>query len=439
MDVPAPPSVATPKDIGTEIGNGRALETGAVEVSTTTQWTRIVPIDKDTLAIAGDTNGDAVALVTKDGGRSFYAHALKSSGIVRWSVGVDGTVVLSTAVRQIPKRALPAGELPPIDRLTFYFGAPGQKITAAAPFLAPDEKGTTPTVPRGDGSPTVLGPTLASVVVEIKPKVFAVAFAGGPGEALPVPIQLPNGELPVQASFGRAPQLLTIQGARVLTRPWPRPGAELGAPKPIDKLVVTKTLIDELSSGPECEFHGWSFKRVAQPPNRTVVLGVSPDKWTVFELPPSVVNSSPMACSTERVVVEAISPVDNRSSLVTCSIDGACLPPENRPFLKPWSEPHERKLGVALTAKGIIAVQHQKTKTKWTMAASESNDGGKLYNLERRIGGAETNPEDGYDLGALVGLGDRSLLFLTAKVTGSTRRSWYVISSDDGGLTWNPP
>ena len=49
---------------------------------------------------------------------------------------------------------------------------------------------------------------------------------------------------------------------------------------------------------------------------------------------------------------------------------------------------------------------------------------GKLYRIE---------------LGALISIGSRILMVLEADVTGTSRRSWYVTASDDGGLTWNAP
>ncbi|NUO52851.1 MAG: hypothetical protein HOV80_28740, partial [Polyangiaceae bacterium] len=157
------------------------------------------------------------------------------------------------------------------------------------------------------------------------------------------------------------------------------------------------------------------------------------------ELPETTVASSPVACSADRVVVEAINPTDKLPSLVVCTLEGVCMPPENRPFLKPWPEAHERKIAYASSAKGVVAVQELKTKIKWALYASESVDGGKLYNLERRFGGGEGNAQDGYQLGALMNLGTRELLLISARVKGTTRRSWYLLASDDAGLSWVPP
>jgi hypothetical protein len=55
------------------------------------------------------------------------------------------------------------------------------------------------------------------------------------------------------------------------------------------------------------------------------------------------------------------------------------------------------------------------------------------------VGEGEGNPEDGYDVGALVGFGDRTLMILSAKINKTTRRSWYAMASDDGGSTWILP
>lgn len=55
------------------------------------------------------------------------------------------------------------------------------------------------------------------------------------------------------------------------------------------------------------------------------------------------------------------------------------------------------------------------------------------------FGEGEGNPEDGYDVGALGWLGERMLLLLSAKVDKSTKRSWYVLASDDNGDTWAMP
>lgn len=434
------PGNATSLDIGTKVGNGRVMETGSVNVPTAAKWTRVFPLDKSRLYLGGHVEGEAFALVTTDRGASWKALSARADGIVTWSVGADGTAVVAIAKREIPEKALPAGEVPPVDTLTFHFAPPDQaKMSAPVPLLLPDPetKEREPVVPRGDGTPAVLGPALASVVVELKPKVYAIAYAV-PGEQLPQPIELPKGEVPINAPFGHPPQLLTTKGKQLLVRPWPSPTDKLADPKPIEKLAITKTLEDDLSAGPECEWGGWSFKRVAQDKAGTFLLGVSPDRTVFFAMPPTIVNTDPIGCGPDKIVFEYIDS-DKLPRIAVCSLDGTCVEPQNRPF-KPWPEQHTRELHVAPTTSGMIAIQQMRTRVKWTIDISESIDGGKNFNLQRPIGEGEGgNPEDGYDIGALVPMGDRSLIVLSAKVSKTTRRSWYAMASDDNGNTWIMP
>jgi hypothetical protein len=107
--------------------------------------------------------------------------------------------------------------------------------------------------------------------------------------------------------------------------------------------------------------------------------------------------------------------------------------------LKPWPEQHDRELFTSLTTEGVIALQAVKTKSKWAVFVSESTDGGKLFNLQRPVGEGVGNPEDGYEVGSMFSLGDRTLLLLSAKISKTTRRSWYAIATDNGGSTWSYP
>jgi len=436
LDIPPPPGRANLQALTTDVGEGRGLD--AQIAPTSVSWKRVVPIDTERALLAGETTGEAYAVMTTDAGRSFTGMSAKVTGTPVWTLGEDGTVVLAEWRRQIPKRPLPKDTLPPIDTLTVYFGSLGQKLAAPSALLAPDEKQTTPVVPYGQALPAVLGPALASFVVELRPKQYALAFAVGPGDALPPPDLLPRNEQPIAAPYGRPAQLLSVVQNRLIVRPWPRPGQAPANAKPVERVVHTKTLVEELSQGPECESGEWSFKRVSQPGNKTIVIGVSSKRTVAFELPATVVNTSPMGCSQTRIAVEAIHPVEKLPNLVACSIEGECVPPENRPFLKPWVESHERTLAVAATPKGVIAFQGLVAPTRWGLYASQSNDGGKLFDLERKVG--EGSGDRGrMQAGTLVGLGERTLFLLTADITGTTRRNWFVMATDDGGQTWTSP
>lgn len=440
INPPSLPGNTSTSEIGTKIGNGRVVNLLGVDVSSATNWTRVVPLDRQRVVLAGDVGGEAYALISNDRGVSWMAHQTKSDGITTWSVGADGTVVLGIARRMVPKKTPPLGTVLPIDTLTYVFAPPGEKLTAPSPLLAPDPEGKKelPMVPRGDGMAAVLGPSLASVVVELKPKQFAIAYAVGPNEPnIPAPQELPRDEIPVNAPYGRPAMLLTINKNQLLARPWPKPGEPLTAPVVVDRVGVTKTLADDLSKGPECEWGDWSFRRIAQAKS-TYVLGISPGKTAFFEIPPSTVATSPMSCTNERIAVEALND-QKEATIVTCALDGKCVLPENRPFLKPWPEQHDRELHTSITPKGVIATQGLKTKVKWAVFISESVDGGKLFNLQRPVGEGVGNPEDGYDIGSLVSFGDRSLMLVSAKISKTTRRSWFALASDDGGSTWSYP
>jgi hypothetical protein len=66
-------------------------------------------------------------------------------------------------------------------------------------------------------------------------------------------------------------------------------------------------------------------------------------------------------------------------------------------------------------------------------------DGGKLFNLQRTVGEGVGNSEDGYDVGSLISFGDRTVMLMSAKISKTTRRSWFALASDDGGSTWSYP
>ena len=115
----------------------------------------------------------------------------------------------------------------------------------------------------------------------------------------------------------------------------------------------------------------------------------------------------------------------------------ACETP-TRPVFRPWIEKHERQFFAAPTEKGAFGVVVARAGERWGLYHVQSSDGGKFYERARVIG--EGSGDRGkLDFGALVSFGKRTLLLISADVTGTSRRGWYVIVSDDGGETWNPP
>jgi hypothetical protein len=445
---PASEGGATSHELLTKVGLARALATKSKDTmpSTSTHWPRVFPIDGQSAILGGEIENGAVALRTDDAGRTWTSLKvpIEPGSLLSYSVGADKTVVIAVAKRQIPKKKLPKDAVPPIDTLTLFFGPPDDtKLSAPSPIIAPLDKGQGPTIPKGVGAQAVLSKTLTSFPLEIQPKVFALAYGVPPGEELPPATPLPKTEAPVYGAFGRPPVLLTATTKGIVYRPWPQPKEALAPPKPVDRLLMTKTLVDELSQGPECEHGAWSFKRVAQPPNKTFVVAASREKVVTFELPQTVDNKIPMGCGDDYVVVEAMNPVDNLPTFVVCKIDGTCMPPDNRPFLKPAFK-GDRVVGITTYKTGIIAAQTLQSPTQWQFTLSRSDTLGKpealgkLYDPERLV--LEGQGERGrLDYGALVGLGDKTLLLMSADVTGTTARQWFVMASDDGGQTWNPP
>jgi hypothetical protein len=61
-----------------------------------------------------------------------------------------------------------------------------------------------------------------------------------------------------------------------------------------------------------------------------------------------------------------------------------------------------------------------------------------MYERQRVIGEGQSD-RGRLELGALLSLGKRAILLLSADVTGTSRRGWFVLVSDDGGTNWGPP
>ena len=87
---------------------------------------------------------------------------------------------------------------------------------------------------------------------------------------------------------------------------------------------------------------------------------------------------------------------------------------------------------------GVVAVMRATAGARWGLYLGQSSDAGENFELPRKIGEGAT--DRGYfELGALIRFDERILMLLSADVTGTTRRGWYVLASDDGGTHWGPP
>jgi hypothetical protein len=93
---------------------------------------------------------------------------------------------------------------------------------------------------------------------------------------------------------------------------------------------------------------------------------------------------------------------------------------------------------MAVTEKGVLGVMSANAGDRWGLYLVQGPDNGAVYERQRVIGEG-TGGRGRIELGALVSLGKRALLLLSADVTGTSRRGWFVMVSDDGGTNWGPP
>lgn len=435
MEAPLPRGGASVDELSTGIGLARGLDSSLVPSST--EWRQLIVLDASRAVLAGEIAGEAIAIRTEDAGKTWRAFRAPGQGWSAWGMGADGTLVLATGTVEKPKVALPGGQRAPIDSAGLQFvAAETTDLSSPNPIFAPIEKKTTPRIPIGKGMPAVLSRSRAALLVDEAPRKSGILFGGPAGvEAGPL-LPIPPAERLVPTPMARPPMILTTRGRDLLIRPTPSPDKPLDPPQKIAGITPTPAVLVELGQLPACESGAWSFQRVTQQ-NRPMILGVSPTRNVVVPLPPTTTKTSRVGCGADRLVVETLDPKDKVESLATCGLEGQCLAPMKPPF-RPWPEKHEREIATVGTTQGAIAVLTARSRDRWGLYLSQSTDGGKLFELPRMIG--EGNSDRGrFELGAVISFGARTLLLISTGVTGTSRRGWYVLVSDDGGTTWAPP
>lgn len=428
--LPAPPSPggASQDTVNTRIGTG--LGFGASLAPTSTKWERVFVTGPLTAVVVGRSLDEAIALRTTDGGRTWDALKAKPGNFASWGVGADGSAALIGG--DTKKAKLAPGERAPVIRASVWFAPAERTMGEPAPLFPNDDKLTDISIERGFSMPAVLSGELAAVVAD-KSRASAIVFGAPGGQPQPDAIPGERDKI-VTAPYGRPPQMLTESGGTFATRPWPKPGEKLQPGTPIPGFSRVPGAYEQLSDGPGCEFMEWSFARVGNAQSPWLV-GVSEKKSFAFKAPAG--ETSAIGCGPEAVVVEVVDKEKKVPQLVRCTFDGKCSTPQSPPF-DVWTEKHERTIMSVATPRGIVAVMSARAGARWGTYLGTSMDGGKTFDLPRVIGEGATD-RGFFEIGALIAFPERVIILLSADVTGTRRRGWYVLASEDGGQSWREP
>jgi hypothetical protein len=426
-----PPGAASSDELSVGIGPARGLNERLAPTST--KWRRIIPLDEKSAVLIGDVAAESITLVTSDAGKTWRPLRTPRESWSNVSAALDGTVVVGAGARD---GAVVTGTST-IEAARISFGSlDGGDLNAPSP-LFPDLKGPAKGILLNDSTlPAVLSADLAAVVADESPRHTVVFFAGKPGAEAVAKIALPPAEKFIPAPFGRPPVLLSIKGRDVLTRPFPLPGKPLDKPAKIAGIVAGKTTWAELAAPTMCEAGAWSFQIIKQAPAKLLVLGVSAARTTVFALPEQTLPTTHLGCGADHVVVEGGDNLTKAPILIRCDLAGKCDAPQNGAF-RLWPEPHEHEIWSATAEKGVIGVLTARAGERWGLYLGQSPDGG-VWERARVIGEGTTD-RGRIELGAMMSFGKRLVLLFSAGVTGTSRRGWFLIASDDGGANWGVP
>lgn len=445
--IPAPPprGAASIDELSTGLGIARGLDANLAPSST--EWRRVFVLDDKRAILAGDIANEAIALVTADAGKTWRSYRAERDAWSSWSVGAEGTAVLTSGAKEQPKVKTQPPKAPAESVRLFFAPPDALELTSPWPLLPPEPpppdpppKFAPPPVKSYlaiDAIPFVLSSSSAAFVVDRGPRKVSLMFAGPPGSEAPPPLDLPPAEKFIGTPYGRAPRLLSIKGRDLMARPFPAAGKPLDAPQKVPNVVALPTLFNELTAPPACEAEGWSFQMITQGPAKMSLLGVSLETTAVVTLPPTTVKKTRVGCGIGKFVVQTMDAKENAPTLSICDLEGACVTPKKPPF-RSWTETHEETITTTPTAQGVAAVMSSQAGERWGLYFAQSVEGGATYEVSRVIGEG-TSGRGKMDLGALISFGKRTLILLSADVTGTSRRGWYVIISDDGGLTWTSP
>lgn len=448
---PPPRGAASLDQLTTGLGLAKGLDSKLAPPSMQVEHVYVLD-DKRAILAGGVAGGEAIALFTQDAGKTWTSFRTEQETWSTWVFGTEeGTFGLALGPKETMAESQPAaGKAPPVLPPFQFFFANFDALsfgTATNVEQPPLPRKIDPKVPLLRPRLALLTKDMASLVVEPAAKKFVVRYVVAPGVDVPPEIVLPKLETFIPNPIGRPARLLSIKGRGIISRKWPEPDKPIVPEKDaeyinekIKDLKTTSTLARELSMPPVCATQALELYRITQPsskqkPEKDYLLVVKADSYELTKMPSFATPDVRIGCSQDKFVLEA--PDGDSISIAICGLDGNCTTPERAVF-KPWVEKHTRDIVARPTATGAAAVMTLQAGEKWAVYYAQSTDGGKFYERARVIG--EGAGERGrVRFTALITMGKRTLLLLSADVTGTSRRGFYIIASDDDGATWNAP
>ena len=448
---PPPRGAASLDQLTTGLGLAKGLDAKLAPPSMQVEHVYVLD-DKRLILTGGVAGGEAIALMTLDAGKTWTGYRADQETWATWAFGnEEGTFGLALGPKETLAESKPAaGKTPPaLPPFQFFFATLDALSfgTATNVEQPPLPRKIDPKVPLLHPRMALLSKETASLVVEPSPKKFVARYVVAPGADAPAEVVLPKLETFIPNPIGRPARLLSIKGRGIISRKWPEPDKPVVPEKDADyinekikDLKITPTFVRELSLPPACQTQAIELYRITQPPSKqnpekNYLLVVKADGYALTKMPANASVEARIGCANDKFVVEV--PDGESISLALCTLEGNCTTPE-RPVFKPWLEKHERQIVARPTATGVAAVMSAQAGEKWGVYYAQSTDGGKFYERARVIGEG-TGERGRVRFTALVTMGKRTLLLLSADVTGTSRRGFYTIVSDDDGATWNPP
>ncbi len=428
--VPEAQGQATEDIVATGIGNGLGMRPGRPPSST--KWEHVFVLDGQRAILTGRALDKTYAIMTDDRGQSWKKLEADAPQFAAWGTDTDGHMALVAGTTA--KGNFAEGKPRPVESSTIQFLTTVGDMTEPGPFFGPEvETAKDLSLPTGVGWPAVLRQELASMVVS-QGRTAKLTYAVPAGAERPATKDLPAGSW-VTAPYAHPPQLVAVKGNQLAVYPWPQPDQELSTtPRMVPGVGGGAVAAEGLSSGAHCDQGKWSFHRLARGSTATLV-GISDTEHRVFPLPPNTAEG--LGCTLDAVSVEVMDVKTKKPQIARCTLDGKCTIPESPPF-EIWEDEHERSIATTPTPMGAVAIMAATTGDRWGVYLAVSNDGMKTFNLPRAIGEGQGG-RGRFEIGALFSMGDRIVLVISAEVTGSNRRGFYTLVSDDGGMHFGPP